>query len=291
MKEESEIEKWPLFNDGICQQETKKNDTSTPARGGALLKDWNDPCTKASAAAELTRSSATPHKSPIISILSILMVIEHVFELNSHEFDDFYDETNGFNNGFELEYELKYEFECDALSSLTNKSIRILPYTSISAFDVTPAGGSSCQRNVIRHDLVAVLPAATMPIKNKHEMKYDTGSIWTHARTLPAPQPTTPVTDRIFIFDLIDAVSRGFNDLECKVGVALNENEFKHNIDNVFKHYLNEKFDNNGYYNTYYRESTGMYVFIFFMLVFFANALFIHPTAHKLAFVLFCSVL
>ena len=252
MKEESEIEMWPLFINRTCQNETNKNETVTPARGGASLQIWNDPCTRVSAAAELTLRQSTPssHTSPIIYVLSIFMVIQHILELKSHEFDDF-NETNGFDNGFELEYELKYEFKCDALSSPTNKSIGALACTSISGFGVTPTGGSSCQADVIGYDLVAVLSATsatTILIKNKYEMKYDTSPIWPHAQTHPAPQLTTPITDRMFIFDLIGAVSRDFNDLECKVGVGLNEDEFKQNIHNVFNHYVNENFDNNGYW-------------------------------------------
>ena len=286
VKDKSEIEKWPLFIDGTCQQETNKNDTGAPA-------DWNDPCTKASAAAELTLRRSSSQTSPIISILSIVMVIVQVFELKSHEFDDFNDETNGFNNGFELEYELQYEFECDALSSPTNKSTGVLQYTSISEFGVTPTGGSSSQAIVFGHDLVTVLPAttaSTIPITNTHNMKYDTSPTWTHADTHLTPQPTASITDRIFSLDLIGAVSRDFNDLECQVGVALSENEFKHDMHNVLKHYLNENFDNNGYCNTYYRESAGMYVFDFFDTCFLANTLFMHPAAHKLAFALFCFI-
>ena len=183
-----------LFIDGICQREKNKNDIGTFA-GGSWLKDWNDPCTKASAAAEVTlrRSSASLRSSPIIFILSIRMVFEHIFELKSYEYDDFNDEKNGFDNGSELEYELKYESECDALSSPTNKSIGALSFTCTSAFGATHStGDSSCQANVIGHDLVAVLPATTavtIQIKN-----CDIDSIWGHTQ---AVLPSTAIPKHI----------------------------------------------------------------------------------------------
>ena len=288
VKEESEIEKWPLFVDGICPRETNKEEIGTLGRSGSLLKDWNDPCTKANDAAEsiLDRSLA----SSIIFIVSISMVFARLCELKSHQFDDFNDETNSFNNGFDngFEYELKYESECDALSSLTNKSIDAISYTDSSAFDATSTGGSSCRTNVIGHDLAAVLPeitVATIPLKNKHEMKHNTSLICTYAHLHQTPHPIAPITDRIFIFDLIGAVSRDFNDLECKADVALNKSEFKPNIHNIFNRYFNKNFDNSNYRKTYCCRSTDMYVFDFFVLVFLPMHI------NLLLFCLFCFVL
>ena len=276
MKLESEIEKWDVFIKRACRQQTNKSETSTSALSGASRKDWNNPCAKTSAASRILseRQLSTAQPALIMFILSILMVIEHIFELKSPGFCDFKDDTNGFNNGIELEYDV----ECDTLSSPPSEAINDIPHTIATAFSSTPTGVGIRQTAVIGYDLIAALPvtttAETIPIRNKNEMKYESGLVWEQTQTQShrIRLASAPINDRIFIVDVIDDE---FNDLECIFAVVLNETEFNYDVYNAFKYFFDENFDDDRICNTSYCELGGMCMFLIFLYFFLAIALFL----------------
>ena len=268
VKVEKEIEKWPLFMDRTCQQETSMNQTSTPAGDGRLIKDWNDPCTKANAAPNRIpqRPSTTRKPSPMLSITFIMTVIGHVFELKSREFCDFNHETNDCNNGFELECEL----ECGVLSP-GNKTIVAVSHTTAPAINFTPTGVGICETSVLGYDLINVLRPTSIQIpqgtKNENEIKNGSGRLWRHSGT--ATTSTALKNDGIHNYDSIDAESHEFSDLEYVFDAESHENDFNYDINQVFKYFANENFNGNGDCNAPCCPSPGMYIFNFFVFYFF----------------------
>ena len=273
VKVETEIEKWPLFIDATCQHKTNKSETSTPARDGTSIKDWNDPCTKASVVPNSTpqQPSATTTPSPILSITFILMVIGHVFELKSREVCEFNHETNDCNNGFGSECELQR-----GVLSPENKTIVAIPHTTATAINFTPTGVGICQASVIEHDLIdAIRPTSIQiiqGIKNENKTKIGGGVLWEHTQPHSPTATTTtgPTIDGINNYDSIDAESREFNDLECVFDVVLNENDSNYDIIHVFKYFSNENFNVNDNLNASCGASPGMsYIFNFWYFGFF----------------------
>ena len=216
VKGEKEIEKWPLFIERTCQQETIKSKTSTPAWDDTLFKDWNNPCAKASAASNTISQPllTTIKTSPILFISLILTVIGCVFEVKSREVCDFNDKTNDSNDGFELECEL----ECGA-SSPGNKRIVAIPHTTAPEFISTLAAVGISQASVSAHELSIQI---TQGIKNENEIKNGSGRLCGHKQvdSHTATTSTALKNNGMHNYDSIDAESHEFSDLEYVLDVV-----------------------------------------------------------------------
>ena len=142
----------------------------------------------------------------------------------------------------------------DALPSATNNTICITYNTPTTTFNFDAIDVGLATFNENQYNLIAVLPvtsiATTQRIKNKNEMRIDN-------EETPADSLTT-IMNKILNYDLMGAESRDFNDLKCVFAALLNGNEFDCDIDNVFKYFFNDPFDEKGYCNASNRTSPGM---------------------------------